>query len=1372
MNFSVFTLSGFRLLFSFLCLSLPGVLEASGTWTALAHTPPTGVNNALLMSDGTVICGDGGQNWYRLTPNPLGSYVNGSWSQIDSTAYTRLFYASQMLTNGNVFVAGGEYGTGRNQAELYDSVNNSWSPIANPNNKAFSDCESKILPNGNVLVAPVGDFGGCVIYNVATNGFQSAGSALNQNEAAWVRLPNDNVVTIDAFGQQSEHYVPSLNQWYPDGNLPVVMYGYGGELGAGFVLPNGKAFFIGATPNTAIYTPGATLTSAGSWVAGPTMMDGVNGLGAVDAPAAMMANGNILCAVGPTNGFNGPTTFLEYDYVANSFTQVGAPGGGLTYNNAPFGSSMLDLPDGSVLFIGGQGTTSLYIYKPDGTPLAAGQPVISSITENANGSYHLTGTGLNGITGGAAYGDDWQMETSYPLVRMTNNSSGNVYYARTYNWSSTAILNPNPVTTEFSLPANLPAGTYSLVVSANGNPSLPITFNYAPPAAPTGVTATAGNARASLNWNSVSGATAYNVLRATTSGGPYYVPVATVTGTSYTNTGMVNGMTYFYVVTAVGSGGPSAYSSGVSATPVGPPPTPAGLSAGTDSPTMVTLSWNASFGATSYNLKRATTSGGPYATVASPAGTSYSDLTVTGGTTYYYVVSAVNPNGESTNTSQVSVTPLPPPWVTVDVGSVGLAGSAAYSGSTFTLKGSGDDIWNAADAFRYAYQAVSGDCSITARVTSQSNSDVWAKAGVMIRETLDAGSTHALMAITPGNGFNFFYRPTTEASSSSASGGSLNTSPNNWMRVVRSGSTFTAYKSANGTTWTQVGSSQTITMASTIYLGLAVCAHNNNALSTATFDNVTVSGSAPAIPAAPTGLSGTADSSQVNLTWNPSAGATIYNVKRATTSGGPYTPVGAPLAQTKTNFSDTGLAGGTNYYYVVSAVNATSESANSSEFSITTLPSPWATSDIGSVATNGSASYSGTIFTVNGSGDDIWNSADAFRYAYRTASGNCSITARVTSQSNTDPWAKAGVMIRGSLSDEDAHALMAITPGNGFNFFHRNTEGVSSASASGGSLNSAPNNWVRVVRNGSTFTAYKSANGTSWTQVGTPQTVSMGPTAYIGLAVCSHNDGTLSTVTFDNVTVIAGPDAPTGLLAVGRNGQASLSWNASAGATNYNVKRTTTSGGTYTTVVSSTNTGYVNTGLANGTTYYYVITAVNGSGESGNSPEASATPFLPPPTMPTSLVATAGNRRVDLSWNVNSGAASYNVKRSLTNGGTYSIIASPATPGYADAGLTNNTTYYYVVSAVNPSGESTNSLPANATPVAPAPAMLMVGSQISGQFSFSFLGQINQSYIVETSSNLTDWVPWLTNVPATNGPVIFIDTNPTNLSRFYRVTLP
>ena len=288
------------LLASFALLAVSRHAEAAGTWAALVHAPPAGLNNSLLLSDGTVICGDGGQNWYRLTPDSHGSYINGTWSQIASTAYTRLFYASQVLTNGNVFVAGGEYGTGRNEAELYNSLNNTWSTISNPNNEAFSDCESKMLPSGNVLVPPVGDFGGCVIYNVGGNSFQSAAAAQNQNEAAWARLPNDNILTIDTGSQNSEHYVPSLNAWHSDGSVPVAVYGFGEELGASFVLPNGKVFQLGATPHTAIYTPGSSLTAAGSWVAGA---DIPNSLGAVDAPAAMMANGKILCAVGPDQWF-------------------------------------------------------------------------------------------------------------------------------------------------------------------------------------------------------------------------------------------------------------------------------------------------------------------------------------------------------------------------------------------------------------------------------------------------------------------------------------------------------------------------------------------------------------------------------------------------------------------------------------------------------------------------------------------------------------------------------------------------------------------------------------------------------------------------------------------------------------------------------------------------------------------------------------------------------------------------------------------------------------------------------------------------------------------------------------------------------------
>ncbi|MES2924932.1 MAG: fibronectin type III domain-containing protein [Verrucomicrobiota bacterium] len=186
-----------------------------------------------------------------------------------------------------------------------------------------------------------------------------------------------------------------------------------------------------------------------------------------------------------------------------------------------------------------------------------------------------------------------------------------------------------------------------------------------------------------------------------------------------------------------------------------------------------------------------------------------------------------------------------------------------------------------------------------------------------------------------------------------------------------------------------------------------------------------------------------------------------------------------------------------------------------------------------------------------------------------------------------------------------------------------------------------------------------------------------------------------------SATITAGtPVAPTGLTATAGNTQVSLSWSAVSGATSYNVKRATTNGGPYTTVSSPTGTSYVNTGLTNGTTYYYVVSAVNGTGESANSSQVNATPQTPAPSAPTGLSATGGNTQVSLSWTAVSGATSYNVKRGTANGGPYTTVASPTGTTYVNTGLTNGTPYYYVVSAVGTGGESINSTQTSATPAA------------------------------------------------------------------------
>jgi fibronectin type 3 domain-containing protein len=190
----------------------------------------------------------------------------------------------------------------------------------------------------------------------------------------------------------------------------------------------------------------------------------------------------------------------------------------------------------------------------------------------------------------------------------------------------------------------------------------------AAPAAPANVQATAGDAQASLNWSASSGATSYHVKRSTTSGGPY-TQAASPAATSYTDTSLANGTTYYYVVSALDSAGESANSAQVSATPESAgasPAAPTNLQA-TAGNAQASLSWSASSGATGYHVKRSTTSGGPFAQIAAPTTTSYTDTSLINGTTYYYVVSALDAAGESANSAQVMANPIAPAAANVTV---------------------------------------------------------------------------------------------------------------------------------------------------------------------------------------------------------------------------------------------------------------------------------------------------------------------------------------------------------------------------------------------------------------------------------------------------------------------------------------------------------------------------------------------------------------------------------------------------------------------------------------------------------------------------------------------------------------------------------
>jgi regulation of enolase protein 1 (concanavalin A-like superfamily) len=379
----------------------------------------------------------------------------------------------------------------------------------------------------------------------------------------------------------------------------------------------------------------------------------------------------------------------------------------------------------------------------------------------------------------------------------------------------------------------------------------------------------------------------------------------------------------------------------------------------------------------------------------------------------------------SADFSNVSV--LPASWNDGDVGAPGSPGSSLFdpTAGTWAVGGSGADIWNASDQFHFLYQPFSGDGEITARVTAVGNTGPFAKAGVMLRESLAANSRHALVDVTPSHGVEFIRRTATGANA--VSNFDPGVAAPYWARLVRRGTTFTAHDSSDGLTWHPVGSVD-IPMGDTVYAGLAVCAFNNAAVNAATFSNVSV------------------------------------------------------------------------------------------------LSSGWTAGDIGGPGRPGSSFYdpaAGT-WTVAGGGVDIWNTSDQFRFVSQGFTGDGSLIAKVNGAPNTDPWAKAGVMFRDSADASAVFADVMATPGNGVTFQWRDTYGVVPHFINVTGLHAPV--WVQLVRAGDAFSASYSTDGVTWVQLGTTQTVVINPTALVGLAVTSHNNGIVNTSTFDNLSIVAPAD--------------------------------------------------------------------------------------------------------------------------------------------------------------------------------------------------------------------------------------------------------
>jgi len=452
------------------------------TVQALKNQPPNGAQLTFQLTDGTVLAqGYNDSDWWKLTPDINGSYLDGTWSQVASlpSGYSPDAFASAVLADGRVIIEGGEYNFGNftltNQGAIYDPVANTWTSVNPPKGwKYIGDSPSVVLPDENYVVGNklTKEMRELDPKTMTWTTISSKGKSDFNAEEGWTLLANGTFLTADVKNApNSEIYSTTLKEWQTAGSTIVdlhspspygcIQYGPGGklcyyppgEIGPAILRPDGTVFYTGSYTkdngpgNTAIYD-----SLAGGWTAGPTFPNDDN---AGDSFAVLLPNGDVL-----VEGDSG----TSYLWDGTNFTAgLATPG------------SLMVLPTGQVLIGGGPAS----LYNETGTYQTSWQPTISSCpTSVTRGStYQISGTQFNGLSQAASFGDEFQTNTNYPLVRITNNSTNHVFYAHTHDHSTMGVATGSEtVSTNFDVPATMETGASTLEVVANGIPSAPFSI--------------------------------------------------------------------------------------------------------------------------------------------------------------------------------------------------------------------------------------------------------------------------------------------------------------------------------------------------------------------------------------------------------------------------------------------------------------------------------------------------------------------------------------------------------------------------------------------------------------------------------------------------------------------------------------------------------------------------------------------------------------------------------------------------------------------------------------------------------------------------------------------------------------------------------
>jgi hypothetical protein len=461
---------------------------------AIHNQLTVGIQMAFLETDGTVLAqSTAGNTWYKYTPDAYGNYQDGTWTEVASLAspYDPSAFASDVLADGRLAIVGGEYNGNNspyqlqltNLGAIYDPVANTWTPLGHPDGWDYiGDSPSTVVFGGQMLVGNKLTTHAAYLTpsTLAWTKVRTKGKTDFNAEEGWTLLSDGSILTEDVKdAPHAERYLASHQEWVSAGSTIVDLHSpspyktclkYGpklkdcylppGEIGPAILRPDGSVFVTGSgsgangygAGHTAIYY--STGSNAGTWAVGPNFPNNDN---AGDSYAALLPSGNVLVF-----GVSGAL----YEFNGTTMTQTG------TYGGAP-----ILLPTGQVMIVGT--TNSISLYTAAGSPQASWAPTITSApsTVSPGTTYQISGTQFNGLSQAMSFGDEYQNATNYPLVRITNNSTGHVFYARTHDHSSMGVATGSlTVSTNFDVPSVIDAGPSTLEVVANGIASTPVSI--------------------------------------------------------------------------------------------------------------------------------------------------------------------------------------------------------------------------------------------------------------------------------------------------------------------------------------------------------------------------------------------------------------------------------------------------------------------------------------------------------------------------------------------------------------------------------------------------------------------------------------------------------------------------------------------------------------------------------------------------------------------------------------------------------------------------------------------------------------------------------------------------------------------------------